>query len=196
MEKATRKLSLQLLNGIYTTAILKQVSDALEDISQNTTFKQHASSIVTDENLTDNQKRTQLLYLIRGIEIPHLYEFFSDTLNKDQYWLFHSDKIDYFDKFVQDFQKSTEELKIVHLVSSISLVTSDLKGIAKSLKDNLGFKVLINHEVNRSIIGGVQVKIENYVFDYSLRHKFQQFQRQWLKSLNKVENAVGKNLPD
>jgi len=44
-------------------------------------------------------------------------------------------------------------------------------------------------------LGGLQIRLENLVFDYSLRTKFQQFQRHWLSSLDKIEAAVGRHQP-
>ena len=193
MKKGTHQLSQRLLERIYTADVLKQVSEALEDTSQNTTFKDHATNIVTDPNLTDSQKQTQLLYLVRGINVPVLYEFFTDELSNHKFWLFNSDKTDYFDKFVQEFQLSTKDIKMVFLSTAIPLSFNDLRQISISFSDSLGFHVIINHEVNSAILGGVQVKLENYIYDYSLRAKFRQFQKQWLSSLETIESAVGRN---
>jgi F0F1-type ATP synthase delta subunit len=194
MEKATYKFSQRLLNRIFTTNTLKHISDALESLSQNTTFKEHANAIVADQHLTDSQKRTQLLYLIRSIDIPLLYDFLSDELTSSQFWLFSSDKVDYFDRFVQEFQNATESIKILHLSTAIDLNMSDLKNIAEKYSESFGFKVIVNQETNNAIIGGAQVRLENVVFDCSLRSKFHQFQRAWLSSLGTIEDAVNRPL--
>jgi F0F1-type ATP synthase delta subunit len=195
MEKATYKFSQRLLNRIYTSNVLKHISNALETLSQNVTFKEHANAIVSDSNLTDAQKRTQLLYLIRSVDVPLLYDFLSDELTSSQYWLFTSDKIDYFDRFVQEFQNATESIKVIHIATAIDLNASDLQTIAESFSTTFGYKIIVDHETNTAIIGGVQVRLENLIFDYSLRTKFQQFQRHWLASLDSLENAVGRNDP-
>ena len=196
MEKATFKLSQRLLGRIYTTNVLKHISETLETLTQNTTFKEHANSIVTDSSLTDPQKRTQLLYLLRSVDAPLLYEFMSDELVANQFWLFHTDKLDYFDRFVQDFQRLTETISIINLVTVVPLAAPDLKSIAEDFTKTFGYKVIINHELNPALLGGVQLRIENLIFDYSLRSKFQQFQYHWLASLENLDQEIGRNQPE
>lgn len=196
MEKATYKFSMRLLDRIYTTNVLKHVSDSLENISRNTTFKEHANAIVSDANLTDSQKRTQLLYLIRSVDVPLLYDFLSDELTSSQFWLFTSDKIDYFDRFVQEFQNATESVKVVHISTAIDLTSADLEKVALGFSSTFGYKIVVNHETNPAIIGGAQVRLENLVFDYSLRSRFREFQRHWLSSLDTIETAVGRHDPE
>ncbi len=195
MEKGTQILSKKLLSKLPTTVALKSVSQSLESLAQNTSFKNHASSIVADPHLSDSQKKTQLLYLIRSVNEPVLYDFFADELSQENYWLFTFDKIDYFDKFVQTFQQATETLKVIHLVTAINLETHEIEDIGKRLAQYFGFSVVINLEVNPAIIGGLQARLDNVVFDLSLRSKFHSFEHNWVKSLESLEENVGRNQP-
>jgi len=195
MSQSTSKLGQTLFNRHYTTKSLKNTVDILESLSQNKPFKTHAQNIVTDTNLTDGQKITQLLYLLRTIEQPLLYDFFSDILDKDHLWLFHSDKIDYFDRFVQEFQSLADDSRILYLITPVPLAESNLESIIKKVQAGLGFRVLIDSQINPALIGGAQVKLENYLFDVSLRHKLHQFQTQWLKTLDETEALVGRHEP-
>ena len=191
--KATDSLVSKLLDTIFTTSTLKEVSEVLEELSQDKRFKAHCNGIVSDYSLTDSQKKRQLSYLLKTIEIPVLHDFFSDQLGNDVLWLFASEKVDYFDKFVRQFQLATEEVEIIYLVTAIKLEGEELKNIAKDLTKSFGYKVILKHEVNPAIIGGAQIRVENMVFDYSLRTKFQQFQRTWIASLEKTGQLVGRN---
>ena len=100
-EKGNQQLAQDLMKDIYTTATLKGVSDTLEGIVQNDAFKKHANSIIADSTLTDAQKQTQLNYLIRHIDDPMIYDFFTRQITNNQLWLFRTDKIDYLDNFVR-----------------------------------------------------------------------------------------------
>jgi F0F1-type ATP synthase delta subunit len=195
MQKATSELSIKLLERIHSATTLKLVSDTLEDLSQNKAFKEHATNIATDPHLTKTQKRTQLLYLIRSIELPLLYQFFSEEFHSDQFWLFSGGRIDYFDKFVQEFQKATETCDIVPLETSLKLTSEHFARISKSLSDHLGRKVIINHKLNPSLLGGLKIKIDHVYYDYSLQTRFLQFQRAWLKSLKETDAKIGRNVP-
>lgn len=180
----------RLLDRISTTATLKAISDTLEELSQKKSFKQHANAIVEDETLTAGQKRTQILHLIKSVEVPLLFEFFSDELSDSTFWIFSNSRIDYFDKFVQEFQLATETIGIVHLTTAIALTSVELKKIQTDLSKSFGYKVIINYQLKPAIVGGAQVRVENLVFDYSLRSKFMQFQKEWLSQLEQTEKIV------
>src|SRR5690606_27264288 len=194
--KSTEDLVDNLINRLFTTKALKEVSGTLEELSLNKTFKLHVNSIVSDTTLTDSQKRRQLSYVLKIVDEPILLDFFDELLQKNGFWLFTAGKIDYFDKFVQQFQKATEEIELVYLVTAIDLAPPILKDISLDLSRSFGYRVIIKHEVNPAIIGGVQIRVENLVFDLSLRTKFQQFQRAWLHSLTTTSKKVGRHQPD
>jgi hypothetical protein len=119
--KGSVELAQTLLQSIYTVKTLKEVSHALEKLSQNKGFKIHTNEIIADDSLTDAQKKNQLLYIIKSIDIPLLNEFFADQLADNSFWFFSSGTIDYFDKFVGEFQKATESIKIVKIVTAVSM---------------------------------------------------------------------------
>ena len=189
--KGSIQLAKELIEKIYTTDTLKRISVALEKLSQNKGFKDHTNDIINDDSLTDSQKKNQLLYIIKSVDIPTLYEFFSDQLADYSFWIFSSGQIDYFDKFVQAFQKSTKDVGVIYLTTAVEISTQDLKAISNNLGKSFGYKVAINHDVNTGILGGAQIRIENLIFDYSLRSKFRHFQREWLKSISDTEKSIG-----
>jgi len=161
-------------------------------MAEERTFRMHASSIVSDPNLSAEQKKTQMMYLIRSLNVEELYDFFSDKLSADNLWLFEMGKINHFNNFVQQFQMETEKMKIVDLTTAVPLDPVDVEAIAADLAKAFASKVLINHEVNPAIIGGAQVHIDNLVYDLSLRSKFQQFEREWVSSINQTGKLTGR----
>lgn len=191
--KTTQSLVRQLLENVHTSQALKSISQTLEEISQNPAFKDQANEVVSDATLTTKQKKSQLLFLIKTIDDSILYEFFSDILSSHTFWIFQNNRIDYFDRFVQGFQMATEEVGVLHFTTAIDLHPPELKAIATDLSTALGYKVVLDHEVNQGLIGGVQIRVENMVYDFSLRTKFQQFQRLWLNSIDKTNKKVGRH---
>jgi F0F1-type ATP synthase delta subunit len=181
----------RLLSVLFTTTVVKQISDILEELSQNKTFKRQANHIITDSSLTDKQKQAQLMFLIKTIQCPELIGFFEEAMAQGSLWLFSSDKIDYFDRFVQNFQLATETLKIVYLVTAVNLSPLFLKTVAQDLGQSFGYKVIIDHQINPDILGGTQVRVENMVFDRSLKKKFQHFQAKWLSTFDRTEKKLG-----
>lgn len=185
------ELAENLLARINTSNQLRDVSIALETFSQSRSFKNNARDIAKDRRLTNALKKTQILYLFRDVEIPILYDFFSDLFAQKNYSLFNSSQFDYFDEFVQVFQKMTEKVTVVNFITAIDLKDSELEKIAKEFSVALGEQAIIHPQINEAIIGGAQVRVGNLVFDYSLRSKFQQFQRQWINRVDKTSELVG-----
>ena len=190
--KALDTIVKSLLENMYTTRSLKEVSETLEELAEKASFRNHARAIVTDTNLKKEQKLTQLQYLIRGVEAPFLVDFFQKYITEDNIWLFSNDKLDYFDQFVQTFQMATEEMGVVTMTTAVPLNEDDLKLIAEDLSKSFGYKILIDHAVNPSLVGGTQLQIENLVYDFSLKTKFQQFEKQWLSSVAKTSKDTGR----
>lgn len=185
------ELAEKLLSNIYISTQLKEVSIALEYLSQSKSFKNNAQTIASDRRLTNALKKTQMLYLFRDVESPILHDFFSDLFSQKNYTLFNSRQFDYFDQFVQTFQLVTEQVTVINLVTAIELQEKELIVIAKEFCESLGSQAIIHLQINEAIIGGAQIRIGNLVFDYSLRSKFQQFQRQWLSRIEKTSELVG-----
>ena len=193
--KSSEDLVSSLFDLVYTTKGLRAISDTLEELSHNKAFKMHTSAIVDDTTLTESQKKRQLSYVLKVVDDPVLLDFFDQLLASKQFWLFKTGKIDYFDTFVQQFQMATEDIGLVYMVTSIELTPPELKEMAVDLSKSFGYKVLIKHEVNPTILGGAQLRVENLVFDFSLKTKFTQFQQAWITSLSSTEKKVGRNQP-
>lgn len=186
------ELAMKLLDNVYVSKSLKEVSMILEELSIDKAFKKQAKTIACDERLSKNLKKTQMMYLFKNIDNPLVYDFFSDMFSAGNYMLFNSRQFDYFDEFVKKFQMKTEELLIVNLITAIEIKDKDLAEIAIDLGQDLETKIVIHPQVNASLMGGAQIRIGNMVFDFSLRSKFHQFQRQWLASMKKTSRMVGR----
>jgi len=187
------KLSIELINSLYTASDLKRASLVLEALAQSPTFKKKALAIVNSQDLMPNLKKQQLISLLKDVNMPLVVNFFKKLINREDFWVFDSKQFDYFDQFVQYFQLKTEEVLIVNLVTQIDIKYEDQKRMSDDLTKNLKKKVLLHIQVNPKIIGGAQVRVGNLVFDYSLRSKFRQFQREWLKKFKITSDLTGRD---
>ena len=191
-ENGVDKLAADLLIQVHNTTELKKISVALETLSQSKNFKSHTRSIISDDKLTESVKKSQILELFKDLEIPLLYEFTQKVLDDKEFWLFDSEKFDYFDKFVQKFQLLTEKVTVVNLVAAVEVLPIDLTKMAQNLGDALGKQVIMHLQVDPKVMGGAKIRIGNLVFDYSIKSKFIQFQRQWISRLEKTSELVGR----
>ncbi len=172
-----------LLNSLYTSRDLKRVSLLLESLSANHQFKQRMYNVVTDDNLNDAQKSHELVRLIAKVNLPQVNHFFTSMFEAYQFWLFDSHKFDHFDAFVKSFQLEADNIEIVYISTSINLEDDELRKIGKLFATLLKKHAVISHVVNPAILGGAQVRVGNYVFDYSLKAKLERFQKKWIDSL-------------
>lgn len=194
--KNGKQLAQELSQSLHSAQSLRRVSDFLEELAQDKSFRSHTRAIVSDSELTTAQKKRQLQHLIKAIDHPQLNQFLSQVIDQGELWLFDVGRVDYFDTFVRHFQKETENIELVYLLTAIELDESELAKIAQDLGKAFGYRVVIKHEVDPKIIGGIRMRVENLVFDLSLKTKFTQFQRSWIASLVKTEKQVGRNQPD
>lgn len=186
------KLSIELINNLYTASDLKRASLVLEALAQSPAFKKKALAIVNSQDLTPNLKKQQLINLLKDINMPLVVDFFKKVIDREDFWVFDSKQFDYFDQFVQYFQLKTEDVLIVNLVTQVEVKYEDQQRMSDDLTESLKKKVLLHVQVNPKILGGAQVRVGNLVFDYSLRSKFRQFQREWLKKFKVTSDLTGR----
>jgi len=191
VQKGVEKLAEKLLSQVWSTVELKKISLALEGLSHSSVFKSEARAIVANPKLSDEHKATRLLQLFQEVEIPTLQSFFTEIFSEGEFWLFSSKQFDYFDEFVREFQLSTEKVLVVQLVIAIEMFPREQMVIASELSKSLERQVILEPKINPGIIGGAQIRIGNLVFDYTLRSKFNQFERQWINRMAKTAEFVG-----
>jgi len=183
----------QLLTSLFTTESVKKVSLTLERLSSNTSFKKHAYEIASDENLSTGQKGRQFASLLTKVEVVELVDFFEQLFKNGELWMFDSQTFDHFDDFSQAFQLAVDQTTIVHFVTAIDLPPLELKQIGQYFSEVLNKHALLNHHVNKEIGGGAQVRIENLIFDYSLKARLKRFEKKWIDSLVSTSTLVSVN---
>lgn len=63
-------------------------------------------------------------------------------------------------------------LKMVEVVLSSELTDLELKKLSKILEEKLNSKIELKVKIEESVLGGIIVKVDNLMFDASLRSKF------------------------
>lgn len=186
----TEQLALNLLNGLHTTESVKRVSMILENLSGNLNFKKMAFEIVSDENLSIGQKTRQMMNLLNRIDVQELVIFLTEMFNRGEFWLFDSQSFDHFDEFSKAFQTSVDQATIVHMATSVELSVPELEKIGLFFSEMLKKHALLNHHINAEIGAGVQVRIDNLIFDYSLNARLKRFEKKWIDSLVSTSKLI------
>lgn len=172
-----------LITSLFTSRDLKRVSILLESLSANSQFKQRMFDVVTDDNLNSKQKAHELTSLISKVNLPQVRDFLSSMFESQEFWLFDSQKLDHFDEFVKAFQFAADNIEIVYISTAIALDDNELRSIGQFFATFLKKHAVLSHVTNPAILGGAQVRVGHYVFDYSLKAKLDRFQKKWVDSL-------------
>jgi ATP synthase F1 delta subunit len=184
------QLAEQLVSRIHTTSVLHHLSAVLESYAGDQSLKTHLNRIATDAFLSDHQKRNQLMEIIQAADNRVLNDFMADMVSRREYWLFSSGKFDYFDQFVRAVQYQVEKVISVQLITAVELKPNDVIKLANQFSQILENKAVLTVKVDHSILGGVQMRIENMVYDYSLQTRFRKFRSQWIRSFTKATKLM------
>ncbi len=69
-------------------------------------------------------------------------------------------------------EKVDSGIKMVEIIVSSDLTKAEQKKLTKILEDKLNSKIELKIKVEESILGGIIIKVDNKMFDASLRSKF------------------------
>lgn len=69
-------------------------------------------------------------------------------------------------------EKTDLGIKMVEIIVSSELTKTEQQKLAKILEDKLNSKIELTIKIEESILGGIIVKVDNKMFDASLRSKF------------------------
>lgn len=144
-------------------------------------------STVTDtESDGDGQKRELICAALNDISSEALTEYFQTLIDNDNLWLFDPSR---FRLFVDGMNEIAKDSLHLDLTTAVPIRTSDIKRIASKLTEKMERKVLIDTKVDESVVGGAVIKKGNYIFDYSIRRKLDNFGQEWKTAIRKAMEA-------
>ncbi|MBV9311481.1 MAG: ATP synthase F1 subunit delta [Solirubrobacterales bacterium] len=78
----------------------------------------------------------------------------------------------------ESFWEETNKLLPVKVTSAVELDRDTVKQIGKRIGDQTGLKIELSSEVDPNIVGGVVLRVGNYVLDASIRSRLNQLRKQ------------------
>jgi F-type H+-transporting ATPase subunit delta len=167
---------------ILALALSKEELDQIiYDISSFASVIGYKSVVANGTN--DKQKRKILIASeLSGITSKSLKHYFESLLKKDDLTLFEPGV---FKNCVEDLKEQGQKTVHIELTTAIEIKEKDLKKITDDLSKKLGRKVVIDNEVDKSIMGGALIKKDNYIVDFSLKTKLANLNIEWKKSIHK-----------
>lgn len=164
----------QLYDNIYKSATLESILINLEKLNEKLGNRKSTSTKDVEDDITKTITNTMLRDLLLG------------ELHKGNNDLFSSKELTQLMTKVQDI---TNVARIVDMTIALPLTDSDLKEVVKQLEVKTGKKVIVNLKVDPTIIGGVIIQENKYIFDSSLKNHLKEYEGQWIKSLRQTSKA-------
>jgi len=125
---------------------------------------------------TAKEKKAFIQKIIDSVDSPELAGALQPELD--------SNAVDFFlEKHLKEYlvqlQREAEKMVSVKLTTAIEFKTKDVKEMAERLSHTLGKPTVLNLTVDHSLIAGAIVQYGNYITDYSLKVRLEQFRNHW-----------------
>ncbi len=136
--------------------LLDNNKDILSNIMQNPAFsiderKKIIDSLFINKKIITNKKFINFLYfLIKKDKFIHVKEIFNI--------------------YVEDLNKHLNNIKI-KIISPVQLNKKFSETLVNSLKSILNKNIIIDFAIEKSILGGIRMEFDGYVFDDTIKNK-------------------------
>jgi len=123
-------------------------------------------SILKDYGLTKDEKKETVDILFKDKIKEYILNLFYVVIDNSRGNAIY----DILKEFVKISYQSLN-IKKGYVYSTIKLTTEEMKGIEKKVSDVLGSTVTLENKIDKSLIGGFKVQIEDYIIDESIHNK-------------------------
>ena len=146
---------------------LKQTKELRESF-QNVELKQ----FLTHPKVGPEEKKAVVKEIFEGEISSYLLNFL--------YILVDNRRVPNIDEILEDYETLYYEMNHIDrikVISAVALSQEKLDEIARAYKKGEEGEVLVNNEVDPSILGGVILKVDNRVFDRSIRRQLEEMEK-------------------
>lgn len=165
---------------VYKKSDLDQLLFDLQIFTDKISYK---SVIHNTDN--DNVDRKQFVKTeISKITSDILRWYFEYLISKEDLFLFDPGQIKI---FREELAEQSKKFVIFKIITAIELKNSDVEDISYRLTKKLGRKVLVDTQVDKTILAGSIIKKDNYIMDFSLKTRLYLFGEEWKKAIRSTE---------
>lgn len=113
-----------------------------------------------------------------------IIKLLSPELKNTFQFVLHGGDIDFFGStnlpiFLDTLQSAITNIAVVTLTVAITFKPEDLRELSQEATDKIGRPVVFDLRVDRTLLGGAIVRYGNYISDYSLKTRLEQFRTNW-----------------
>ena len=172
-----------ILSQIYTAKQLDVLH--LSIINLLDMIKDGEIDLVLEQNKkTAKQKKAFIQKIIDSLESSELVTPLQNELDAGNVDFFFEKHLK---EYLGQLQHEAEKVVPVKLTTAIEFKVKDLRDMVDQLTRSLGKPTVLNISVDHSLIAGAIVQYGNYITDYSLKSRLEQFRKHWEEAV--IERA-------
>lgn len=169
----------QWSNGLFQlTKEIKKVTKFAEESNQLidifATYPDFID-IASSSNLTTELRKSIIIDTFQNRIEPYLLNFFLLLIDQHQFR--------YVRLILKEFRKICNEYHDIHygiIYSVVKLSSQQIKKIQVKIEKIINYKIEVVNKVDESLIGGIKVKVQNQVFDGSIKGQIERLKSQLL----------------
>lgn len=140
--------------------------------------------IIDQPNKSLKQKVSYLEKVIAELPSEELQAALKELLSQGNLEIFSSK---YLPDFVKSLQRQAEKIQIINITVAIEFKEKDLEDLVKAFSKRIEQPAAFEVTVDPSLIGGTIIRFGNYISDYSLKTRLEQFRSEWSKAVTDKE---------
>jgi F-type H+-transporting ATPase subunit delta len=152
------------------------ILDDLREISETINSSEDLKNVISNPSISVEEKQIVLCKLFQNSIMPIVYNFI--------YALNLKKRIDIISDIADEFQKELEEIENlthVSVTSAIDLADERKEDIKQKISNKLHKNVVVDWNVDKEIIAGLVLNINETIIDNSVKHKLEDLTKTIIK---------------
>jgi F-type H+-transporting ATPase subunit delta len=154
----------------------RDMLDDLREISETINSSEDLKNVISNPSISVEEKQVVLCKLFQNSIMPIVYNFVY-TLNLKK-------RVDIIGDIADEFQKELEKIEhVTHVsvTSAIDLADERKEDIKQKISNKLQKEVIVDWKVDKEIIAGLVLNINETIIDNSVKHKLEDLTKTIIK---------------
>ena len=118
----------------------------------------------------------------------------SPELRNSLLYIIHNQDLGFFSAtqlplFLEDLQTEVDKMAIINLSVAVAFKPTDIRDLSQQASEKLGKQAIFDLKVDRTLLGGAIIRYGNYISDYSLKSRLEQFRTNWRSAVLEKPHA-------
>ena len=163
----------------YALALVESAIDDIDNVKKD-------MNLIQDSVFKNEELKTFFLHPVVSLKDKKetIEEAFKDKIGQTSFnfieTLLDENRFGIFNTILEVFIRESEKIKNmqrVEIISAVEVEDEEKEKLSQKLSEKLNKEVILNYNLDESLLGGFVVKIEDKVIDLSLKNKFENLKK-------------------